>query len=661
MRNILKHRLALICIAAALLFLPGLALGDVVISEILTDNGVYNSSGNAYDWIELHNTGNKPVDLSGWGLTDSKKDLYAYTFPSGATLAANGYCLVWCDGGDRNTDRPKAGNYFAPFKLSDSGETIRLTDRDGNEMEKLKYPEQISGFSWGRAEGSDAYGFFAAATPKKKNAARVYDSISDRPVIATAAGFYSGSVSVTIEGTDPVFYTTDGSEPTAGSKKYTGAFTVKKTTVVRAKSIPEDKLPSYTVTATYIIDDPAITPVISFSTDRTNLFGSSGLFVHPNYNTALEYPMNFEYFDDSGAEQLNQSGSFRIVGTSTRGMKQKSFAVYARTAYGGENLFRYNPFDDRDYESYRAFTIRSTGSDSSFCRMRDLVLTRLANGLDIMYLAGKTVIVYINGEYYGQYNLREKSNKYSIAQWEGITDKAVIDKIDIVEGEARPDQVHNGSADDWLELRAFVKSNDLTVPENLRYVTDRLDVDSLFTWTCFELVCLNADLENVRVYRVPGGKWKYMLYDVEAGGTEDPAGFYKLLDKNKNRGALSSQYSLINRLLLVPEMRTKFIRRMVEVIDTSFIFSERVKPEIDRNEQLLAQLLPRHFTIYKNNNFIDWHTNVSAFRNSMRSNPRNVLRLLKNRLKVTPEEQAEYFDAIEEKLSVTNSKEAMKD
>ena len=190
-------------------------------------------------------------------------------------------------------------------------------------------------------------------------------------------------------------------------------------------------------------------------------------------------------------------------------------------------------------------------------------------------------------------------------------------------------------------------------------MTDRLDVDSLFTWTSFQLIILNADLENVRVYRIPGGKWKYMLYDVEDGGSSNPAALYKLLDKSRNQGALSSQYSLINRLLLVPEMRARFLQRLAEVTENSFLFSERVKPEIDRNEALLAQLLPRHFTIYKNTNMSEWRINVSAFRKTMRINPRYVLKMVKDTLKVTPEEQAAYFDAVEEKLSIYNSKETL--
>ena len=576
----LKRRAAFVTILLLALLIGCLAArADVVITEVMTDNGEYDTNGHAYDWIELCNTGSKPVDLSGWGLTESKTDLYAFAFPSGTSLKAGEYALIYCCGEDKNTDRPQNKTYYAHYKLSSSGETIRLTDKDGNEVQALQYPKQFPGFTWGLAASGTDYGFFAAATPRKKNPAQVYET-------------------------------------------------------------------------------QAAQPVISLSTDKDYMYGKKGLFVKPNYNTDWEYPIHMEYFDENGVRQINQFGSFHIVGTSTRAQKQKSFAVYARTAYGGENRFHYNPFPERDYEEYRTFTIRSTGSDAFYCRMKDLVLTRLANGLDIMYLAGKTCVVYINGAYSGQYNIREKVNKYSIAQWEGITDKDLIDHIDIIKGEARDDQVQNGDPTDWRELRAFVKSHDLNVPENLQYVTDRLDVDSLFTWTCFELCIMNQDLENVRVYRVPGGKWKYVLYDVESGGELRDNAVYMLLNSAKAGKTLSSQYSLIKNLLLVPEMRAKFLARLAEVMEHSFLYSETVKPEIERNEELLKQLLPRHFTIYKNNNMNEWRQNVKAFKRCIRIAPKQVLKLVTECLKVTPEEQQTYFKAVQERLEVTNA-EAM--
>ena len=650
-----KYRVALLALSILLMGFCLAARADVLITEIMADNGEYDTNGKAYDWIELCNTGSAPVDLSGWGLTESKTDLYAFTFPSGTSLKAGEYALIYCCGEDKNADRPQNKTYYAHYKLSSSGETVRLTDKDGNEVQAVKYPLQYPGFSWGLADGKTDYGFFASATPRKKNAAQVFEAQSALPVIDTPAGLYEKGVQVTVTCDDPVHYTVDGSEPTAKSKVYTGPISVPKTGVVRVRAFAEGKLPSYTVTSSYIINDPAITPVISLSTDKDYMYGKKGLFVKPNFNTDWEYPIHMEYFDEDGVRQISQFGSFHIVGSSTRAQKQKSIAVYARTAYGGQNRFHYNPFPERDYQEYRAFTIRSTGSDAPYCRMKDLVLTRLANGLDIMYLAGKTVVVYINGAYSGQYNIREKINKYSIAQWEGVTDKDMIDHIDIIKGEARDDQIQNGDPADWRALRAFVKANDLNVPENLKYVTDRLDVDSLFTWTSFQLCIQNQDLENVRVYRVPGGKWKYILYDVESGGELHDNAVYMLLNSAKAGKTLSSQYSLIKNLLLVPEMRAKFLARFAEVLEHSFLYTETVKPEILRNEELLKQLLPRHFKIYSNNNMNSWKQNMKAFKRCIRIAPKQSLKLVTEILKVTSEEQETYFKTVWERLAVTNA------
>ena len=146
-----KWKLLCLMSLLALLFCAA-AQADVLINEIMTDNGEYDNNGNAYDWIELYNDGGKAVDISGWGLTDTKTDLYLFRFPSGTKLPEGGYALIYCCGEDQgNTDRPKTSTYYAPFKLSDSGETIRLTDKAGQEVQALKYPAQLAGDSWGRA------------------------------------------------------------------------------------------------------------------------------------------------------------------------------------------------------------------------------------------------------------------------------------------------------------------------------------------------------------------------------------------------------------------------------------------------------------------------------------------------------------------------------
>ena len=143
------------------------AAAEVIFSEVMTSNGVY-VSGEAYDWVELHNTGSKTVDLSGCYLSDSKKNPTKWAFPDKTTIKAGAYILVYCTGEDMSPG--KNGTYYANFKLSASGDRVILTDRDGETpLASLSIPPQYGNVSWGLPEGGEEYRFFAEATPKEKN------------------------------------------------------------------------------------------------------------------------------------------------------------------------------------------------------------------------------------------------------------------------------------------------------------------------------------------------------------------------------------------------------------------------------------------------------------------------------------------------------------
>ena len=650
----------LLCLAAAC------ASADVVINEIMTNNGVFVDDEH-HDWIELHNNGSADVDLSGYGLSDSKKKPMKWVFPEGATLPAGGYVLVYCTDEGEFASNLRKGIYYAPFKLSDEGENLVLSNAKEQQLDLVEYPQQYGNISWGRAADGNEWGFFDHGTPRAANEKTAYAERAERPVIETAAGFYTlnkgENLSVTISGEGEIRYTLDGSEPTRQSQLYADPITISKTTVVRARVCDADKLMSVAVGATYLINDPSPVAVVSLSTDDKYFNDKEiGVFVRgngdtPNYMKELEHPIHIEYFDESGVRQLAQNASFHITGTSSRGYAQKSMGIYARDAYGDANRFYFNPFENRDYDAYKSIQLRSTGSDGRASRMRDVVLTSLAKGLGLMYQDSRPVVVYINGEYWGHYNLREKVNKHSIAQWEGVTDKALIDQIDVLEGMAREDQIQNGSSEDWLALRAYVKEHDLNDPTHLQYVTDRLDVDNFFTWVSLQLVFRNADLENVRMYRVPDGKWKYVLYDLDGGGVSDPQGIYMLMYSSKAGGQVSSQYSLLSNLLKVPEMKDRFLTTFAHVIEHSFLYESVVDPIIDRWEAILKELLPRHLKRYTSLTLPTWRTNVGAFRYAIRTSPRKTIDEVSTILGLTKAEKERYFSHVLELLTVQNAKD----
>ena len=334
-------------------------------------------------------------------------------------------------------------------------------------------------------------------------------------------------------------------------------------------------------------------------------------------------------------------GTFTPAGHSARQNTQKSIALYARPAYGADR-FAFNPFPHRDYESYKSLLLRSTNSDAFFCRLRDVVYSSLAEGEGILYQDALCIQVYINGQYWGHYNLREKINKYMVAQYEGVTDEEDIDAIDVISRTGTPRFTSNGSGEDWVALADFCKTHDLNDADNLAYVQDRLDIDSLFTHAAYEIILGNTDFTNVRLYRVPGGKWKYLLFDVEASFKsldKTPLEYYIKPVKGKIQGF---RHEPLNALLDVPEMKAKFLTRVAELLKTRFTWPQ-VREKFVYWEDALRPILPRHIARWKNLTMDKWTANVSAARHYARLRPTKIPGLLKTAMKLTNAEVETYF------------------
>ena len=665
----LRRLLALLLILCAVpMIVPAeTAVQAIVINEVMASNGMYENE-KSYDWIELHNRSKKAVDLSGWMLSDGKKNLAKFVFPKGTKLKAGGYLTVWCTGEDGVEPGTKSP-YYASFSLKAEGETLYLSDAEGERIQTLEYPQQYGNVSWGLPAGfagipAEAdYGYLVNATRSAKNDAAVYPARTEAPALLTVGGFYADGVIVQAEcpANAILRYTTDGETPDAKSKEFPAdGLSIAKTTALRIRAFRENEVPSVTVSATYIVESEQLTPIVCLTTDDQYLFNKkTGALVRgtgdiPNYEKEWEYPVNIEYYNADGVCEINQMGTFTASGHSARQNAQKSIALYARKAYGNAT-FAFNPFPTRDYTEYNSLLLRGANSDFSATRLRDVVASSLAEGQGILYQDHVVIQVYINGEYWGHYNLREKINKYFVAAYEGVTDEAEIDSIDILARTGTDRFTQHGDNEDWLELAEFCKKNDLNKPENLAYVEERLDIDNMFTHAAYQIILGNVDFTNVRVYRVPGGKWKYILFDVEAcwrGLDKTPLEYYIKPVSGKIQGF---RHEPLNALLAVPEYKEKFLRRIAELLDTVFVW-QNVEAAFDEVIAQLEPILPRHIERWNNMKLKNWQTNINATKYYARVRPRKIPELLKKAMKLTNAEVEEYFGAVLEKLEVTNAK-----
>ena len=135
--------------------MAGTAGADVIINEVMASNGTYEN-GEAYDWVELYNDGDKAADISGWYLSDSKKNPLKWAFPQGTKIKAGGYVTVFCTG-EEVKNAGKGSVFYTDWAISSSGETLILSDAEGAELSRVKMPEQYGNVSWGRPAGGGEY------------------------------------------------------------------------------------------------------------------------------------------------------------------------------------------------------------------------------------------------------------------------------------------------------------------------------------------------------------------------------------------------------------------------------------------------------------------------------------------------------------------------
>ena len=659
------RKTAMSLFASACLFLllccGAAARADVIINEVMASNGYYEN-GHAWDWVELYNNGDSTENLSGWGFTDSKKDLYKFTFPDGTKLKAGGYLTVWCTG-EKNAKAGKGDTFYADFKISSAGEKLRLTDKAGNGIQKLELPIQYGCVSYGLPSGGGEYGFLENPTRGKKNDAQAFARRTAEPVIVTAAGFYEGSVTIEVRGEEgaELRYTTDGETPTQKSRLFPEeGLTVSKTTPLRVKAFRDDAVSSPAAGGTFFIDDAPQTAIVSLISDDKYLFSkktgmlTKGTGSIPNYSKGYEYPVHIEYFSRDGEREISQTGTMTCSGHSARINSQKSIALYARKAWGSDR-FAFNPFPTRHYDSYKSLLLRSANSDFSATRLRDIVASSLAEGQEILYQDHEVIQVYINGRYWGHYNLREKINKYFVAAYEGVTEEQDIDSIDILARTGTDEFLQNGDNKDWLELCDFCKKKDLNDPENMAWVEERLDIDNMFTHAAFEIILGNVDFTNVRVYRVPGGKWRYLLFDVEACWRSlDPTPIEYYI-KPLNGKIQGFRHEPLNAMFKVPEMKAKFLNRVSELLATVFRW-DNVEKHFDDVIAQLKPILPRHIERWKNMKMENWKVNIHATEYYARVRPRKIPGMLKKAMKLTNAEYEEYFGETLKLLEETNKR-----
>ena len=570
--------------------LPARAAGGIVINEVCTKNTQSPApDGGLYDYVELYNAGSAAVDLGGYGLTDKAEEPFRYTIPAGTSLAPGARLVIWCD---------KNGTGTAPFGLSTSGETLTLTSPDGATADTLTVGALAADTAYGQYPDGSGDWFVLSCTPGAANAAPQGSDAVHAPTFSHESGFYDAAFQLTLtvpDGTE-VYYTTDGSDPTTQSERYTGAISVQdmsqtpnrlsartdiapsnveapngnvdKAAVIRAAAFAPDGTRSDIVTNTYFLGKTnsgyyKSMKVISLVTDPENLFNyETGIYclgkvydeeegggtspgwggwggwpgfggknpweMAANYTQKgreWERPAVFTLFDN-GTPVLSQDVGIRIKGAASRSSVQKSFNVYARADYGKDSL-EYDFFggeatkakNGKVIDKFDSIVIRNGGNDNGYAVFRDSIDQALVEDRAFAWQAMDECVVFLDGEFWGIYQITEKVGKDYIKDHYDVAkdDVAMIKNSELEEG---TDQ----DLADWEDLMTQVGSGAMSYAD----FCEKVDKQSFLDYFAVQIYWSNWDWpqNNTAVWRsntvdasnpYADGKWRMFLFDTEYG------------------------------------------------------------------------------------------------------------------------------------------------
>lgn len=446
-----------------------------------------------------------------------------------------------------------------------------------------------------------------------------------------------------------IYYTTNGSQPRqVAGQRYKGPFSIDQTTVVRAIAVMTGEQ-SHVLSATYFIDAPESTfPTVSLSIEPTLLFDPvRGLFERgtnaidslwhlpgANFWSRREATASVELFETGGKCVWKSQTGFRLFGGMSRLFPQKSMALVARQRYGDKRI-RHKIFGKNGLKKFKFLVLRNAGSDFGKTHFRDALMCDLVKdwGLDVQDY--RPAHVYINGRYWGIYNLREKINRYFIESHHGVHK----DSIDLMEHRMTR---HKGSTVHYRALLDFLQKNDLSDPVNFAYVQSQMDVENFMDLQIAQIYFDNQDAGgNIKFWRpqTPTGRWRWILYDMDYGfGLNDDHAYrnnslaFHTKPDGPNWPNPPWSTFILRKLLENKEFERAFVNRFADRLNSD-LSEHEVSRTIEKFYRRLLPEMPRHFARWNLKRNV-WEDEVAELRIFALERPRYLRRFLEEKFDI---------------------------
>lgn len=617
---------------------------DIALNEFLAinDSCLSDQYGEYDDWIEIYNFGNDTLNLNGIYITDQLDQPQKHQIQSDLHILPDSFVVLWAD------NQPQQGTKHLSFALAGEGEAIGIFSPEKEPIDTVHFSRQRPDISAGRPiNKSDNWNYYAEPTPGYANTTPGMFDFAKKPVFSVPGGFYTDSVRVVLShpANAPVHYTTDGSAPNQDSPAFGESLKISQNTVLRARAYRQGYLPSDVASQTFLINQSFELPVISIASETQN------------YNN-IETRAHLDFFDQ------NQHHAFALdVGVKKHGTGggQNSLRFYARTRYG-QNEIRYKIFPQKELAVFQRLVLRNSGNDrvqshpknSHFRDPLIHVLNAQINS-DVGYAAYRAVNVFLNGEYYGIYNLRERQDKEYIETNYGYTGE--IDFLERAFGYPGNRYAIEGSWDSFFQFKDSVQNPelDMNLPETYQYLDSLIALDEFADYLMVEIYNGNCDwlANNVKFWRPRdgSGKWRWILWDLDHGfglpfsydginfsdpnwntleNAISPDGF-RAMDGNANFH--------IRRLLENDQFRAHFIVRFCDLLNTVFT-PENLNTQIDSLAQTLNHDMQQHLARW-NADQSQWYSAIEHIRSYANQRSANVRQHIKQQFALSTPQSLE--------------------
>ncbi|NUO81182.1 CotH kinase family protein [candidate division KSB1 bacterium] len=622
-------------VSVAVLWLSSVAAAraqELVLNEFLASNQnvIVDEDQQASDWIELYNAGAVEIDLSGYTLTDEADQPKQWPFPT-IKLAPKHYLLVWASG----KNRAAVDSLHTNFKLNAAGEFIGLYAPNGEAVDSLTFGAQTTDRSYGRLpDGDSSFTFFRVPTPGQANK---YSPLQDAVVrFSQPEGLYANSVTVALEtnaGNGEIRYTRNGNEPKKSSALYRAPLTLNQNTIVRARVFVADSAVSAIATATYLVNDDPRLPILSLVTAPANLWDAA-IGIYTNYlreGRDWERPGHIALIED-GITKFSTPIGVRIHGGSSRETDKKNFRVYFRSDYGQSTL-HYRLFPQKKVDRFETLVLYAPSGDqptgdSKFTLIDDALSHSLWLEIDGLISAFRPVSLYLNGEYWGIYWLREHVNEDYVVSNFGITDMD-LHRVTGETGDSPVPEVRAGDTVFWNETFSFFEKNRMTSSGNYELAKSKyVHLENFLDYNIINIYGGNWDWPHNNVDRFhdrlgEDTRWRWIMWDVGAAWNHIPPDHPTLEWATRDRvrtdikefdseGRLWSTL-MLRKLLENEAFHHLFLNRFADLMNTT-LSGENIQEHITMLAEWIRPEMNREMARWGVQDLSQWDRNVQNVR-----------------------------------------------